>query len=142
MGVRRFLVGLVTVILLLWGPINQSWPLWFGIRVLYLVVIPAATWFLLGWLWRLWQPSESVEDRLKRTLAGVVAGGAFIGAILAAQSRHHFECAQDVGTGHPDPAYASSDCVGGYQRVPGPSTGEFILLAGVGVFALWFGIRE
>src|SRR5713101_711695 len=92
-GIRNFLVGLLFFILLVWGPIDRSWPFWpLGIRLLYLISIPAMWWFVLGWIWRLWRPDQTDEDRLRRTIAGAVAGALFVGALLETQRSHHFVC--------------------------------------------------
>jgi hypothetical protein len=135
MGIRKFSVGVVAFILLIWGPIDQSWPFWLAIRLLYLIAVPTTVWFVLSWIWRVWQPDGAAEDRLMRTVAGAVAGVLFFGAILAAQRKHHFECTQEVQN------WDGRECVGAFQLVPGPDAGGAILLAGAGALALWFGVN-
>ena len=61
MEVRKYIVGLVAVVLLIWGPLDHSWPWWFAIRIGYLILIPLGTWFLLGWLWQDRQPQSDPE---------------------------------------------------------------------------------
>ncbi|HUP80858.1 MAG TPA: hypothetical protein VM260_20070, partial [Pirellula sp.] len=61
MEVRKYIVGLVAVVLLIWGPINYSWPWSSAIRISYLILIPLGTWFLLGWLWQHRQPQSDPE---------------------------------------------------------------------------------
>lgn len=61
MEVRKYIVGLVAVALLIWGPLDHSWPWWFAIRIGYLILIPLGTWFLLGWLWQDRQPQSDPE---------------------------------------------------------------------------------
>jgi hypothetical protein len=45
-----------------------------AIRLAYLIAIPIATWFLLGWIWKVWHPHASTEDRFERTLGGATPG--------------------------------------------------------------------
>jgi hypothetical protein len=61
MEFRKYIVGLVVVVLLIWGPLDHSWPWWFAISIGYLILIPLGTWFLLGWIWRDWQPQSDPE---------------------------------------------------------------------------------
>src|SRR5262245_41978174 len=91
-GNRSFLVGMVVFVLLVWGPLDHSWPYWFWIRSAYLVAIPVGVYFLLQWIWRRWQPDWVHEDRLMRIIAGSIAGACLIGVLNALQSRWHFEC--------------------------------------------------
>jgi len=84
----------------------------------------------------MWQPDQAAEDRLARTLAGAIAGGLLIGAVLESQSKYHHRCTQEVRT--PD----GSECVGDYEPVPGPDIEHIVLLLGVGAVAFWLGIRE
>lgn len=136
MGLRRYLVGVVAFGLLLWGPINYSWPAWFAIRIAYLIAIPVATWFLLAWVWTTWRPDTTTEDRLARTIAGATAGVLFVGAILAAQTDHHFDCTQAVQTRD------GYECVGDYVPAPGPDLGKAFMLVIAAGFAAWFGVRS
>lgn len=62
---RKYIVGVVAVALLLWGPLDHSWPAWWAIRTGYLILIPLATWHLLGWIFRTWQPDPQIEQKLK-----------------------------------------------------------------------------
>ena len=86
MGARKYLVGVLVVVLLIWGPIDHSWPAWLLIRMGYLIAIPLATWFLLGWIWRVWQPDAATEDRLERALGGATGGVFVVMAILEAMA--------------------------------------------------------
>lgn len=135
MGVRKFLVGALALVLLVWGPIEHSRPYGPWIRVLYLVAIPAAAWFALAWIWRAWQPDAKAEERLVRTLAGLAAGVLFVGAVIAAQGDHHRVCAEGEGT------WDEGDCFR-YELAPGPDLAHVVLLAGGGVLAAWFGIKK
>lgn len=53
---RKYIVAFVAVVLLIWGPLDHSWPWWFAIRIGYLILVPLGVWHLLGWLWRDKQP--------------------------------------------------------------------------------------
>jgi hypothetical protein len=86
MASRKYLVGVTAVVLLIWGPIDHSWPAWLAIRLGYLFVIPLITWFLLGWIWKVWQPDEETENRLYRSLIGATAGVLLIFAVLEAKA--------------------------------------------------------
>lgn len=70
---RKYIVGLVFVVLLIWGPLDHSWPAWLAIRIAYLILVPLGVWFLLGWIWRNWQPDPALSD---------VASSAFFGVLL------------------------------------------------------------
>jgi hypothetical protein len=135
MSIRKYLVGVLAFVLLIWGPIDHSWPAWFLIRALYLIAVPTAAWFILSWIWKVWRPDQSIENRLTRTLAGATAGALFVGAILAAQTDHHFECTQVVR------ALDGYECVGDYVLVPGADWGQALILTLAAGFAFWYGVR-
>ncbi len=135
MGPRKYIVGVVAVTLLIWGPGDHSWPAWLLIRMGYLVAIPVAVWFVLGWIWRAWKPDQGAEGRLSRTLAGTTAGVLLIGAILAAQTDHHFVCTDEEQT------HDGTECVGDYVLVPGPDFGQAFMLTLAAGFAFWIGVR-
>lgn len=136
MDARKYLVGVIAFVLLIWGPIDHSWSAWLLVRTVYLIVIPVAAWFVLGWIWKGWRPDSATEDRLGRTLAGATAGALIFGATLAVQAGHHYECTQEARTAD------GYECVGEYRLVEGPDFGEaFMLTLGAG-FAFWFGVRR
>jgi hypothetical protein len=135
MSIRNYLVGVLAFVLLIWGPIDHSWPVWFSIRALYLIAVPTAAWFILSWTWKVWHPGPLTENRLTRTLAGATAGALFVGAILAAQTNHHFECTHEVRTRD------GYECAGDYVLVPGPDWGQALVLTLAAGFAFWFGVR-
>jgi hypothetical protein len=129
--IRKFLVGVVAFVLLIWGPLGALW-----IRTVYLVAVPIATWFFLDRVWASWRPDAAAEDRLRRTIAGVVGGVMLVGAVLATQKADHFVCTQEVR------GVDGTECVGDYIRVPGPDFGEAALLAAGAAFAIRFGIYK
>ena len=89
MGARNYVVGVLVVILLIWGPLDHSWPAWFAIRTGYLIAIPLLTWFLLGSIWKVWQPDGATEERLERAFGGATGGALVVLAILAAMAHTH-----------------------------------------------------
>ncbi len=136
MTARKYLVGVVAVVLLIYGPIDRTWPMWLLIRIAYLVVIPTVAWYLLRWAWMRWCPDDATEQRLNRTLAGVTAGVLLVCVILAAQTKHHFVCTEEVGSGD------GRECVGDYVRVPGPDLGGAFMLTIAAGFAFWLSVRR
>ena len=122
---------MIAFVLLIWGPVD---PLW--IRVAYLVAIPTAAWFLLNRIWAFWRPDEVAEDRLRRTIAGVIAGVLLVGAVLAMQGKYHLACRGRVVN------VDGTECVGDEVEVPGPDRGEVALLAAGAAFAIWRGIAK
>lgn len=135
-GIRQFLVGLFAAVLLVFGPIDHSWPFWLGIRTGYLVALPVALWFLLRFVWVRWQPDSADEDRLKRTVAGALGGALLVGGVLVAQAAYHDVCTQTVNTRD------GSECVGDYVRVKGPDVVQVVFMFGAASVALWLGMRR
>lgn len=125
MSVRKFIVGMLAVALLLYGPINHSWPFWLAIRGAYLIGIPTLTWFALLWVWHVWDPSWTHEDRLVRVLSGFVAAWFLAEALRAIRMKHHFM------------ELASGDNV----RIEGPDWFGVLLWGSFAACAVWFGIR-
>ena len=136
MANRGYLTLVATIILLLWGPINESWPFWFAIRLGYLIIIPLFIWFLLGLIWKYWSPDKEVEERLSRTLAGVTSGVFIVMAILAAYSKYHLGNTLVVRSreGYED--------VGDYIMFPGPDWGSVFIYTILAVIAFWYSISH
>jgi hypothetical protein len=89
---QKYLVGIIFLSLLIWGPIDHSWSVWLVIRISYLIAIPVIVWFLLKWIWKIWQPNLETEDRLIRALVSATSGGVFVLAI--------FELTSDTNIGN------------------------------------------
>jgi hypothetical protein len=92
MSSRKYIVGVLVVALVIWGPIDESWPAWLAIRIGYLVAIPLAAWFLLGWLYRVWRPNVlSLEGALAGATGKVLLGMliVFLAGAFAAKSTLH-----------------------------------------------------
>ncbi|MCR9296363.1 MAG: hypothetical protein NXI32_26940 [bacterium] len=62
MDSRKLIVGIVAIVLLIWGPLDHSWPWWFAIRTGYLILVPLSIWFFLGWLKKDWQLDPDLDD--------------------------------------------------------------------------------
>lgn len=136
MSSRKYLVGVLVVALLIWGPIDHSWPAWLVIRIGYLIAIPLAAWFLLGWIWRLWQPDVASENRLERALGGATGGVLVVMAILAAMADTHIGNTMWVRTRD------GMEAVGDDIVLPGPDWGSVIMLIAAAGFAFWFSIAK
>ena len=137
MASRKYLVGVVAVVLLIWGPINHSWPAWLAIRTGYLILIPLATWFLLAWIYKMWQPDAETEGRLQRSLAGATAGVLLVFAIIRAMADTHIGNTQWVRDG-----YGGKEAVGEDIILQGPDWGTVIMLAVASAFCFWFSISK
>jgi hypothetical protein len=135
MGVRTFLVALLAFVLLVWGPIEPSWRFPLAIRAAYLITLPLALWLILAGIWRMWHPDAATEARLRSVIAGAVAAAFFVGAVLAANQKSHFQCTQSMWTRD------GSECVGDYVREPGPDQGRVALLVMFGCLSVWVGIQ-
>lgn len=86
---RKFIIGIIFIALLIWGPIDHSWPAWLVIRIGYLIVIPILAGLLFKWIWRIWQPNSELEDRLIRALVSATSGVMFVLAIFELTSDTH-----------------------------------------------------
>jgi hypothetical protein len=137
MGSRKYITGVVAVALLIWGPLDHSWPAWLAIRTAYLILVPLATWFLLGWIWRRWQPDSETETRLQRSLAGATAGILLVFAIMEAMSDTHIGNTMWVSDGH-----GGREAVGDNIVLPGPDWGQVLMLTAASGFAFWLSIAK
>ncbi len=136
MGIRKYLVGVLVLVLLLWGPVDHSWPAWLLIRAAYLILVPVIVWIILGYIWKIWRPDAQTERLLSRALAGLTAGVLLCGAILTFSARHHVECDQYARSRDGD------ECVGDYVAVSGPDKGKALMLIVGAGFAFWLAIRK
>ncbi len=136
MTFRNYITGTIFVILLIWGPIDHSWPLWLLVRTSYLILIPLIVWLILSWIWNHWQPSEKLEVTLNRILSGTISVGLFTLAILEATSTTHIGNTQTIRTrdGYED--------VGDYIELPGPDYGNVFVIVIIAILVLWFGVLK
>lgn len=136
MTFRNYITGTIFLALLIWGPIDDSWPSWLLIRISYLILIPLVVWLLFGWIWNRWQPDNNLETTLSRILSGVISAGLFILAIREAISSSHIGNTQTIRTrdGYED--------IGDYIELPGPAYGNAFIILIVAMLVLWFGVLK
>ncbi len=136
MSARKDLIGVLVLVLFIWGPIDRSWPAWLVIRTGYLIAIPIAAWFFLGWVWKMWQPDAESENRLIRALAGATGGVLVVLAIFAAIADTHVGNSLWVRTRD------GMEAVGDDIVLTGPDWGNVIMLIAAAGFAFWFSIAK
>jgi hypothetical protein len=136
MNFKNYLAGTILVILLIWGPIDHSWPVWLAIRIGYLILIPLLVWLLLSWVWNYWQPSYKVEVTLERILSGLICIALFTLSILEATSRVHIENTQWVRSRD------GVEAVGDDVVVSGPDYGTIFILVVIALLVLWYGVLK
>lgn len=136
MDSRKYLVGVVFISLLIWGPIEHSWPLWPVIRIGYLIIFPLITWYILGWIWRILSPKEETEDRLERALASATGGALLVFAILNALAKTHVDNTEWIQTRD------GMEAIGDDIIVQGPNWGATTILVIIAVIAFWYSISK
>lgn len=136
MAFRNFIAGTIFAVLLIWGPIDHSWPAWLTIRIGYLIIIPVVVWLLLGWVWNLWPPNNKLEYVLNRVLSGIICIALFVLAALEALSKVHIGNTQWIRTRD------GTEAVGDDIVLPGPDWGNVLVLVIIAVFVLWFGVLK
>lgn len=133
---RRCFVAITFVLLLIWGPINYSWPGWLFIRIGYLILIPLIAWFLLYWLWKWWQPSEKLENVIDRILSGFVCIALSIFAFMEASSKSHIGNTKWVQTSD------GMEAVGDDIILPGPDRETVLVIILIAIFVFLFGVLK
>lgn len=136
MNFRNYLAGTILVVLLIWGPIDHSWPAWLAIRIGYLILIPLTVWFLLGLVWNHWQPNNKVEVTLERMLSGLICIFLFALAILEATSKTHIGNTQWIQTRD------GMEAVGDDVVRQGPNWGNVFVIMVIAILFLWFGVLK
>lgn len=136
MGSRLYIVGALVIVLLIWGPIDYSWPAWLAIRIGYLIAIPLFALFVLHLIWKTWKPDDAAEDRLVRTLAGLTAGLFLAFAFFEGTAKTHVGNTQWVQT------HDGMEAVGDDIILPGPDRENVIMLIAAAGFAFWFGASK
>jgi hypothetical protein len=133
---RKYLVSVVILSLLIWGPLDHSWPAWLAIRIGYLIVIPLIVWFAFKWIWNLWEPTEKVENKLERILSASVCIALLIFAIIRANTNTHWDNTKWIRTRD------GTEAVGEDILVNGPDwLSVFILILFAGL-VLWYGVLK
>jgi hypothetical protein len=133
-GNRNLLVGILAILLLLWGPIN---PYGIVFRIAYLIILPILLWFILKYFGDRWKAGKSTNDRLTRGILGIVAGVFFVGAYLSFTAPYHSQCTQEARTS--DGGY---ECVGDYVSVSGPDKVSGLMSVAFGIIAAWYSISK
>lgn len=131
---QKFIVILVAVILLVFGPIE---PFGLVIRFAYLIIIPALIWLALRHWGKNWKMDWSSNDRLNRTLVAVIAGALLVGAYLSYTASYHAECNQYART--PE---GGSECVGDYVTVKGPDKFKALVEVVFAGMAIWYAVSK
>lgn len=134
MAFRNYLSLTVFIALLMFGPINDSWPAWLAIRIGYLIIVPFLVWLLTGWIWNYWQPSNQTEITLQRLLSGAICVGLFILAGLEATSKTHIGNTKVIQTRD------GIEAVGDDIVLSGPSWGNVFVIVLIAALVLWFGV--
>jgi len=133
---QKYLVGVVFISLLIWGPIDHSRSSWLAIRISCLIVIPVISWFLLKWIWSIWQPSAELEDRFIRGLASATSGVLLVLAILELMSDTHIGNTIWIQTRE------GREAVGDDIIVQGPDWGAAIILFILALLAFWYSLYK
>jgi hypothetical protein len=136
MAFRKYLVGTIFAVLLIWGPIDHSWPLWLAIRIGYLILVPLAVWLSLGWIWYHWQPNNKLENTLERILSGIICIALFTLATLEAISETHVGNTQQIQTRD------GMEDVGEDILLQGPDWGNVFILVIIAILLLWLGVLK
>jgi hypothetical protein len=134
MAFRSTFSGTLLAILLIWGPIDHSWPAWLVIRLAYLILLPLASWWILKWIWNYFQPTAKTEVLLERVLSGIICLILWTLAVLAATAKIHFENTQWIQT------HEGMEAVGDDIIVKGPDLQGAFIIAAVALLFLWFGV--
>lgn len=133
---RKYFVSVIFITLLIWGPIDNSWPLSFAIRLGYLLLTPLIVWFLLSWIWGKWKPNARMEDILERTLSSIICAALIIMGIFEIQAKTHLENDHWIRTRD------GMEAVGEDILVKGPDYGHIFILVVIAICVFWFGVLK
>lgn len=136
MNSKRYIVGIVFVSLLIWGPIDHSWPLWLLIRISYIILIPVLIWFLLKWIWIFWKPSVEFDDKFERALFSATSGVLLVLACLEATAKYHVDNTLWVRTRD------GMEAVGDDIIRQGANWGAVITFFILALIAFWYSISK
>ena len=134
MNFRNYLYWVILVVLLIWGPINDSWPAWLVIRIGYIILVPLIVWYLIGWAWNYWKPNEKLETNLKRILSGLICCVLLIFAVLEANSKIHIGNTKWIRTRD------GTEAIGDDIVLQGPDWVIVLVLVIIAMLFLWFGV--
>lgn len=133
MNFRNNLTGTVFVSLLIWGPIDHTWPAWLFIRIGYLVLIPFLVWLILNGLWRRFDPSKQIESALDRILFGLIGTALVILGLFEATSNEHIGNTKWMRTRD------GVEAVGEDVVLPGPDWIVVLMTISIGLIVFWYG---
>ncbi len=120
---RRYIAIATEAVLLIWDPLDRFLPPWLALRLGCLSAIPLATWLLLQWAWKAWQPGYAAEDRISRALYATTAGALLALAIHFGYTKTH------VG----GPEWAP-------EVLPGPDRATVAITLMLAGAAFWFSV--
>jgi len=132
---RYYLTFAIALILLIYGPIDRSWPAWIAIRIGYVFAIPIAALMLLNWIWKMLKPCKAAEERFERALYALTAGF-FLGLAHHDGSAKNHHGNTGVAVTRDDIIEYGDDIV-----IPGPDktrVGMDLLFAGI---AFWHSVK-
>ncbi len=133
---RPYLVTVVFIALLIWGPIDHSLKGWLIIRIGYLIIIPFLIHFLLKWIWSKWDPTDKEEDVLQRILSGLICALLVFLAILEATSKKHIGNTKWIQTRD------GMEAVGDDIVIKGPDKGNIAMLILFAILFLVIGVMR
>lgn len=133
---RQYLVAVIFIALLIWGPIDHSLKGWLIIRSAYLIIVPLLFYFLLVWIWNRWEPSEKVENILERTLSGLISGFLLLMAIFEATLNEHVANTKWIQTRD------GMEAVGDDIVVSGPNWGNVVMLIIISIVVFGIGVMK
>lgn len=134
MTFKSYLSWTIFVILLIWGPIDHSWPSLLLIRTSYVVLIPIIVWIILSWFLNLLHITDKTDAILNRILSTIISVVLFILAILEATSKKHIGNTQTINTN------VGNEDVGDYIELTGPDYGNVFVLVIFASLFLWHGV--
>jgi hypothetical protein len=134
MAFRNYLALTIFIVLLMFGPIDNSWPVYLAIRIGYLILIPYLIWLLTGWTWNYWQPNKKIETTLQRVLSGVICIGLLILAGVESTSKTHIGNTKVIQTRD------GWEAVGDDIVLPGPDWRSIFIMMLIAALVMWFGV--
>jgi hypothetical protein len=98
MNFKNYFATTILIVLLIWGPINHSWPAWIAIRIGYLLLIPFLIYKTIDWIWNYFDFSDKLDNILERILSVIISISLFTFAIIEATSKNHVGNTQSIQT--------------------------------------------
>jgi hypothetical protein len=136
MTFRDYLSVTILLILLIWGPIDQTLPEWLALRIAYVVLVPITSWFILGWIWNNWKPSDKFESLLNRILSVLICIALLSLAFVEATSKSHIGNTEWIQTKD------GMEAVGDNVLVNGPNNANVLIILLIAGLVLWIGVLK